>query len=346
MADTGEDELFMRAALAEARRGVGMVSPNPAVGAVLVHRGHEIGVGYHRARGLPHAEVECLTNVPPEVLRAATLYVTLEPCSTTGRTPPCTDAIIRAGIRRVVIGAIDPNPKHGGRGVSKLRAAGVNVTTGLLAEECTRLNKAFNKWIVTGRPYVIAKCGMSLDGRLTKSPQEGRWLTSPAARRHALGLRAAVDAILIGAETLRQDNPHLTNREGTSGRQPWRVVLTRSGKLPRRARLFRDRFADRTLVYRRWSLGRVLQDLGRREVISVLIEGGGNVLGQAFDARLVDKVQFYLAPIFTGGPVFAVAGLGGATTVEGAKLRGTQYERIGADLVMSGYPIWSENGSE
>ncbi len=346
MASTGEDELFMRAALTEARRGLGMVSPNPAVGAVLVHRGRAVGVGYHRARGLPHAEVECLTNIPPEVMRSATLYVTLEPCSTTGRTPPCTEAIIRAGVRRVVVGAIDPNPKHGGRGVRKLRAAGVEVSTGLLEEECTRLNEAFNKWIVTGHPYVIAKCGMSLDGRLTRPPQEGRWLTSPAARRHALRLRAAVDAILIGAETLRQDDPRLTNREGAGGGQPWRVVLTRSGKLPSRARLLRDRFADRTLVYRKWSLGRVLQDLGRREVISVLIEGGGDVLGQAFDARLVDKVQFYLAPIMTGGPVFAVAGRGGASTVEGAKLRGTHYERIGADLVVSGYPIWSESGAE
>lgn len=336
----------MRAALTEARKGFGMVSPNPAVGAVLVHREGIIAAGYHRASGLPHAEVECLRSAPSRLRRSSTLYVTLEPCSTTGRTPPCTEAIISSGIRRVVIGAIDPNPRHGGRGIRQLRAAGLAVTNGLLAAECTRLNEAFNKWIVTGRPYVIAKCGMSLDGRLTKSPQEGRWLTGPAARRHALQLRGEVDAILIGAETLRQDDPRLTNRPVRGGRQPWRVVLTRSGRLPRQSRLLSDRFADRTLVYRGQTLRRVLDDLGGREVTSVLIEGGGDVLGQAFDARLVDKVQFYLAPVLTGGPVFAVAGKGSASTRAGAKIEEARYERVGRDLVVTGYPRWEYDSPE
>ncbi len=278
----------MWAALAEARRGIGTASPNPAVGAVLVQRGRITATGYHRATGLPHAEIECLADAPGASLRSATLYVTLEPCSTTGRTPPCTIAIVRAGVGRVVIGATDPNPLHGGRAIRELRSAGIEVTTGVLAVECTRLNEAFNKWIVTGKPFVIAKCGMSLDGRLTRTPNEERWLTSPAARRHARQLRAQVDAIVIGAETLRQDNPRLTTRGEGNGRQPWRVVLARSGKLPRAAHLFTDRFAGRTLVYRRKSLVQVLADLGRREITSVLIEGGGDVLGQAFDARLVD----------------------------------------------------------
>jgi diaminohydroxyphosphoribosylaminopyrimidine deaminase/5-amino-6-(5-phosphoribosylamino)uracil reductase len=214
------------------------------------------------------------------------------------------------------------------------------VTTGVLAAECSRLNEAFNKWIVTGKPFVIAKCGMSLDGRLTRVPNEGRWLTGPAARRHAMQLRAQVDAILIGAETLRWDNPRLTTRGIRGARQPWRVVLSRSGKLPRTARLFADRFADRTLVYRNKALRHVLADLGRREITSVLIEGGGNVLGQAFDARLVDKVQFYLAPVFTGGPVLAVAGRGAGSTAAGAKLSETRFEKIGPDLIVTGYPRW------
>ena len=223
----------MRAALAEARRGIGRASPNPAVGAVLVRGQRVISRGYHRASGLPHAEIECLAAAPRGSLRSATLYVTLEPCSTIGRTPPCTDAIVRAGVGRVVIGATDPNPLHSGRGIDQLRAAGIKVTTGVLAAECSRLNEAFNKWIVTGKPFVIAKCGMSLDGRLTRAPNEGRWLTGPAARRHAMQLRAQVDAILIGAETLRRDNPRLTTRGIRGARQPWRVVLSRSGKLPR-----------------------------------------------------------------------------------------------------------------
>jgi len=345
MADS-TDEAFMRAALTEARRGVGSVSPNPAVGAVLVLRERVVSSGYHRASGLPHAEIECLVAAPSGSLRSATLYVTLEPCSTIGRTPPCTDAIVRAGVGRVVIGATDPNPLHSGRGTDQLRAAGIKVTTNVLAAECSRLNEAFNKWIVTGKPFVIAKCGMSLDGRLTRLPNERRWLTGPAARRHAMQLRAKVDAILIGAETLRRDNPRLTTRGIRGARQPLRVVLSRSGKLPRTAHLLADRFADRTLVYRNKPLRWVLADLGRRGITSVLIEGGGNVLGQAFDARLVDKVQFYVAPVFTGGPVLAVAGRGAGSTAGGAKLWKTRFEKIGPDLIVTGYPRWNGETGE
>ena len=336
----------MRAALTEARRGIGSASPNPAVGAVLVRGQRVISRGYHRASGLPHAEIECLAAAPTGSLRPATLYITLEPCSTIGRTPPCTDAIVRAGVGRVVIGATDPNPLHGGRGIDQLRASGIRVTTAVLVAECSQLNEAFSKWIVTGKPFVIAKCGMSLDGRLTRAPNEERWLTGPVARRHAMRLRAQVDAILIGAETLRRDNPRLTTRGIPDARQPWRVVLSRSGKLPRDAHLFADRFAARTLVYRNKALRQVLADLGRREITSVLIEGGGNVLGQAFDARLVDKVQFYLAPVFTGGPVPAVAGRGAGSTADGAKLSQTRFERIGPDLIVTGYPRWDEETGE
>lgn len=338
------DEKFMRLALAQARKGIGHVSPNPAVGAVLVQAGRVIATGYHRASGLPHAEVECLGAARERSLGKATLYVTLEPCSTTGRTPPCTTAIARSGLKRVVIGAIDKNPAHRGRAVQELREAGIEVSTGVLAEDCDRLNKAFNHWIVTGRPFVIAKCGMSLDGRLTRSPNESRWITSAASRRHAGRLRAEVDAILIGAETLRQDNPRLTTRGIPGARQPRRVVISRSGNLPKTSHLFTDHFAGRTLVYRRKKLQSVLEDLGRKEVTSVLIEGGGDLLGQAFAARLVDKVQFYVAPLFTGGPVPAVGGRGAASTSEGAHLKEVRYERIGSDLCVSGYPLWAEQG--
>jgi diaminohydroxyphosphoribosylaminopyrimidine deaminase/5-amino-6-(5-phosphoribosylamino)uracil reductase len=295
---------------------------------------------------LPHAEIECLADAAGASLRSATLYVTLEPCSTTGRTPPCTKAIVRAGVGRVVIGATDPNPSHRGRGIRELRAAGIEVTTDVLMAECTRLNEAFNKWIVTGKPFVIAKCGMSLDGRLTRPPNEERWMTSAAARRHAMQLRSRVDAILIGAVTLRQDDPRLTIRGVRGASQPWRVVLTRSGKLPRKAHLLADRFAKRTVVYRKKTLGQVLADLGRKEITSVMIEGGGEILGQAFDARLVDRVQFYLAPLLTGGPVLAVAGKGAGSTLEGARLADIRYEKLGRELVISGYPRWEEKIAE
>lgn len=336
------DEKFMRVALAEAHKGIGRVSPNPAVGAVLVLRGKIIATGYHRGPGLPHAEVECIAAAGQRSLGQATLYVTLEPCSTTGRTPPCSKAIAQSGLKRIVIGTIDINPAHSGRGIDQLRAAGINVRVGVLEEECTQLNEAFNKWIVTGRPFVIAKCGMSLDGRLTRRAEEGRWLTSAAARRHARQLRTEVDAVLIGAETLRADNPRLTTRR--KGKQPWRVVLTRSGRLPREAHLFTDRFAERTLIFRKKNLAIVLAELGRREITSVLIEGGGDLLGQAFDARLVDKVQFYVAPIFTGGAVRAVAGRGVAATAAAARLDRVRYEKLGADVCVTGYAKWGENG--
>ena len=336
------DEKFMRVALAEAQRAIGQTSPNPAVGAILVQRGRIIARGFHRASGQPHAEIECLARARDRSLHAATLYVTLEPCSTTGRTPPCTEAILQSGIGRVVIGVMDLNPAHTGRGIRKLLQARVDVSIGVLGEDCSRLNEAFNKWIVTRRPFVIAKCGMSLDGRLTKPPNEGRWITGSAARRHAMELRAQVDAVLIGAETLRRDNPRLTTRGIQGARQPWRVIVSRSGKLPRTAHVFVDRFASRTLVYRKKTLDTVLADLGRKEITSVLIEGGGNVLGQAFDAHLVDKVQFYVASRFTGGPVPAVGGEGVASTMQAARLEDVRYEQVGDDLCVTGYSKWSE----
>jgi diaminohydroxyphosphoribosylaminopyrimidine deaminase/5-amino-6-(5-phosphoribosylamino)uracil reductase len=310
----GLDEHFMRAALVEARKGIGQTSPNPAVGAVLVAADQIIARGYHRAAGLPHAEVECLQNARGGIPKDATLYVTLEPCSTQGRTPACTAAILEAGIRNVVIGATDVNPRHAGSGMKVLQHAGVTVRSGVLADECAAINEAFEKWIQTKRPLVIAKCGMSLDGRLTRPPGEERWLTSGAARKHANRLRSEVDAIVVGAESVRADNPRLTVREIKDARQPWRVVLTRSGHLPKDAHLFTDRFADRTLVFRDQPLADVLEELGAKEITSVLIEGGGDVLGQALDARLIDRVHIYLAPLFTGGPQIAYPGEGAGST--------------------------------
>jgi len=331
------DKEFMRAALREAKKALGRTSPNPAVGAVLVIDNRIVARGHHREAGRDHAEIECLHNFGTRVPARATLYVTLEPCSTAGRTAPCTDAIIKAGVKNVVVGATDVNPRHSGGGIKHLRKAGVNVRESILGNECSQINEAFNKWIVTRRPFVIAKCGMSLDGRLTRPTGEPRWITDPAARRHAYRLRTDVDAILVGAETVRADNPRLTVRGTRRAQQPWRVVLTRSGKLPRRARLFSDRFASRTLIYRDMSLVAVLKNLGKRAITSVLIEGGGEVLGQALDARLIDKVQLYLGPILTGGPVIAFPGQGAENTANAMRLRRVSYGRIGRSVCVTGY---------
>jgi diaminohydroxyphosphoribosylaminopyrimidine deaminase / 5-amino-6-(5-phosphoribosylamino)uracil reductase len=340
-----DDELFMHAALLEARRGLGLTSPNPAVGAVLVIDGKIVTKGHHKRAGLPHAEIECLRSFKKPIPKNAVLYVTLEPCSTTGRTGPCTGAIIEAGVRRLVIGETDPNPRHAGHGIELLKRAGLNVRTGVLARECSTLNEAFNKWIRTRRPFVIAKCGMSLDGRLSPPPHESRWITGTAARRHARQMRAQVDAILIGAETLRADNPRLTVRTPRA-KQPWRIVLSRSGVMPRRARLFTDRFAARTLVYGEDNLGAVLDHLGEKEITSVLLEGGGEILGQALDQRLVDKVQLYLGPVLTGGPVIAFPGVGAGSTEQAPRLDRIRYERIGQDICVSGYPTYGAVVSE
>ena len=332
------DERFMRGALSEARKSIGQTSPNPAVGAVLVVGNRIVARGHHRQAGSPHAEIECLRRFRRKVPKNATLYVTLEPCSTTGRTGPCTDGITRSGVKTVVIGATDPNPRHRGRGLQILRDAGIEVRTGVLAEECAVLNEAFNKWIATGIPFVIAKCGMSLDGHLTRPERKSRWITSPTARRHAQTLRGQTDAILIGAETLRIDNPRLTVRGRREIRQPVRVVMTRSGKLPRSARFFTDRFAKNSFVYRKMSLGVVLAELGQKNVTSVMIEGGGNLLGHALDERLIDKVQIYVAPIFTGGPIVAFGGRGARRTQDAAHLERVRFEKIGPDVCVTGYP--------
>jgi diaminohydroxyphosphoribosylaminopyrimidine deaminase/5-amino-6-(5-phosphoribosylamino)uracil reductase len=330
----------MRAALHEARKGLGRTSPNPAVGAVLVINRGVVAKGYHRRAGLPHAESECLRRFKKSVPKNAVLYVTLEPCSTVGRTGPCTEAIIQAGVRCIVIGALDPNPQHAGRGIEILKNAGLDVRNGVLAEECSALNEAYNKWITTRHPFVIAKCGMSLDGRLSPPPGETRWITSAASRRHARQLRAQVDAILIGAGTLRADNPRLTVRGLRGAKQPWRIVLSRSGSLPRKAHLFRDGFAERTIVRTETALDLVLRDLGRKDITSVLIEGGGEILGHALDRRLVDKVQIYLGPTFTGGPVIAFGGVGADSTRQGTRLDRLRYERIGKDIIVTGYPAY------
>ena len=331
-----EDIKFLRVALAEAVKGSGLTHPNPAVGAIVVKKGEILSRGWHRAAGNPHAEIEALRGLQKASdARGATLYVTLEPCSTHGRTPPCTRAINDAGIRRVVYGARDPNPSHAGRADRIFKKAGVSVTGGVLAKECALLNKAWNKWIATGFPFVVAKAGMSLDGCIS-SPPGRRWITSEESRLDAMRLRAGCGAILVGGETVRADNPRLTIRGIPAAIQPWRVVWTRTGKLPRTSHVFTDEFREKTLVYKNVPLREVLKDLGGRGVEKLLIEGGGRTLGEAFDQRLVDRVVFYVAPVLIGGGVPAIAGLGAGSNEEGIQLHDATFQKIGLDLKIEG----------
>jgi diaminohydroxyphosphoribosylaminopyrimidine deaminase / 5-amino-6-(5-phosphoribosylamino)uracil reductase len=332
------DERYMRLALRLARKGLGKTSPNPAVGAVLVQNGTVLSTGWHKRAGGPHAEIEALSALPkPELAAGATLYVSLEPCSTTGRTPPCTDAIIAARIGRVVIGAIDANPNHQGRGLEQLRRAGIAVTTGVLADDSTVLNVGFNKWISTGVPWVIAKVAQSLDGRITRPPGEPQRLSNERSIRLVHHLRASVDAILVGAETVRRDNPGLTVRTSAARLQPWRVVVTRSGDLPAHATLFTDEHQDRTLVYERIGWLDLFEDLGAKGINRLLVEGGGNVLGQLLDLRLIDELWCFLTPLLTGGSKPSFGGIGADSMEQAKRLHRIRYRRIGNDLLVRGH---------
>jgi diaminohydroxyphosphoribosylaminopyrimidine deaminase/5-amino-6-(5-phosphoribosylamino)uracil reductase len=333
-----DDEKWMRLALAEARNGVGKTAPNPPVGAAIVKDGEVLGKGWHRAAGRPHAEREALADAAGKDVRGATMYVTLEPCSTQGRTPPCTAGIVEAGISRVVYACVDRNPEHAGRADELLRAAGIEVVSGVLAREAGRLLRPFFKVRETGLPWVIWKTAMSLDGRITRPPGEGQWLTGAAARRDVQELRSTVDAILTSGETLRRDTPALTIRvpELLAGRaQPWRVVFSdRPDSLPAEAAVFADEWKSRTLIRPRGGLVETLRNLASEQgVLTAMVEAGGVFSGALFDAGLVDEVVVYYAPILCGGPSPA---LGGTGLPEALRLEEIEHVRVGGDVRMRG----------
>jgi len=309
-----EDERWMAVALAEAEKGVGRTAPNPPVGAVVVRGGELLGQGWHRAAGQPHAEREAISDAiirhGADALRGASIYVTLEPCSTHGRTPPCTDGILEAGISRVVYACRDENPAHRGRADAVLTDAGIEVVSGVLEQDALRQLRPFFKVSRTGLPWVVWKAAMSLDGRLTRPPGESQWLTSDAARLDVQRLRSSSDAILTSGETVRRDRPALTIRvpELAAGRpQPWRVIFSDSpSSLPSDAPLMQD--AERTLIMPRAGLAGSLTALAREQgVLCAMIEAGG-VLASAFFAEgLIDEIVVYMAPMLCGGPVCATS---------------------------------------
>jgi diaminohydroxyphosphoribosylaminopyrimidine deaminase/5-amino-6-(5-phosphoribosylamino)uracil reductase len=356
----------MKLALRLASKGAGWVSPNPMVGAVVVKSGQVVGRGYHRRAGLPHAEIEAL-QVAGESARGADLYVTLEPCNHQGRTPPCTQAILAAGVRRVIIATRDPNPQVTGGGADFLAAQGVDVTVGLLEAEGRRLNEAWFHWVETGRPWVLAKAACSLDGRIATATGESQWLTGEAARAYGHRLRHRLDAILVGIGTALADNPQLTARlpRGRS-QDPIRVVLDSRLRLPLDSKLVKlnspaptwvattgqappdtiralqDRGVEVLVLPAeagRVSLPALLQHLGERQVQSLLVEGGAETLGAFFDQRLVQQFNFFYAPKILGG-VKAPAAVGGQGVThlgEAHIARHLSIRRLGVDLLISGY---------
>ncbi len=356
------DARFMRRALALARRARGDTRPNPMVGAVLVLDGRILGEGWHHRAGHPHAEIEALRDAARlgHSPKDATLYVTLEPCCTHGRTPPCTDAIIAAGVRRVVVAATDPNPAHAGHGFELLRAAGVRVEHGLLAQAATDLNAGFNHWIVHRTPLITLKAAFTLDGRIATSTGESRWITSPASRARVMQLRAAHDAILVGIQTVLADDPSLTIRKGSRERSPIRVILDSRARTPLTARVVSDAHATSTIVVTKstaparrvaalrrsvtvWldhspgpriDLHWLVGELGRFPVTSVLVEGGGEVHAGFLEARLAHRTAFFYGPKVIGG-TSAPRGVGGDgfQSLESApQLTGIRHRRSGNDL--------------
>jgi diaminohydroxyphosphoribosylaminopyrimidine deaminase/5-amino-6-(5-phosphoribosylamino)uracil reductase len=338
------------------------------VGAVLVKSGRIIGRGWHRRAGLPHAEIEAIRNATARGhnLRGAILYVTLEPCSTHGRTPPCTDAIISAGIRRIVIGATDPNPKHKGKGFALLRRAGINVTHDVLGDECAKLNEAFNHWIVHRTPFVTVKAGMTLDGKIATANGESRWVTGEHARALAMTWRQGMDAILVGVNTVILDDPQLTFRP-VGNQAPKilrRIVLDSVARTPLTAKVVRDEFAMFTtivvgkrapkkrvdalakktrvvvapLVKSGIDLRRLMKKLGGENVTSLLVEGGGEVNASFLFGKLAHRVTFFYAPKILGGNARkGVAGRGVESMKDALQLKDVEWKEAGEDLLMMAY---------
>ncbi len=356
---TGNDAHWMREAAAEAGRGLGRTAPNPAVGCVIVRDGREVGRGYHRRAGRAHAEVEALTAAGKRAF-GATAYVTLEPCCRHGRTPPCTQGLLEAGIARVVVGCLDPNPAVSGRGVALLRRRGVATETGVEKELCRILIRGFAEHVRFGRPWVHLKLAASLDGRIASRSGESKWISSSASRRLVHGLRARSEAILVGVGTVLADDPRLTCRL-RGGANPVRVVLDRRLRTPPRCRVVEgpgrslivcapsasprargrleaagaEVLAMDTRGRRGWL--RLLAELGRRDVMELLIEGGATVAAAAVRATVVNRATIFYNPRFIGGDgVPMLESLGVKRPAEAIRLRTESWSSVGSDLVWSG----------
>lgn len=359
------DSAWMARALALARRGEGLTRPNPPVGAVLVRGGRVVGEGWHRRAGGPHAEVFALRAAGASA-RGATAYVTLEPCSTHGRTPPCTEALIGAGIARVVAAVLDPNPSHAGRGLRRLRAAGIEVSCGVCEAEAGALIEPFAQWILRREPWVVLKLAMTLDGRIADAAGASRWITGAGARAIVQAERARSDAILVGAGTVLRDDPSLLPRPAR-GRRPWRVVLDPGGRTPVTSKVLCDGAAAQTLIAvgpdcdparamaflrrgasvavidsqadGRLSIRALLDHLGKLGILRVLCEGGAEVAASLLDARAADELLFFYAPRILGGRS-AVPAVGGAGRRLDAALgyRITETWMAGGDVAVRARP--------
>ncbi len=361
-------QFYMRRALELAEKGRGRTSPNPMVGAVLVKNGRVVGEGCHRKAGMPHAEIEALRRAGKNA-RGADLYVNLEPCCHFGKTPPCTEAILSAGVRKVIVGMRDPNRLVSGKGFRQLKKNGVQVVTGPLRKECERLNEVFIKFIQTGNPFVVLKTAISLDGKIATSSGESQWITGVKAREKVHQVRNEMDAIVAGAGTIVKDDPFLTTRLGKKSavvKHPVRVILDNEFLVPLKSNVFKNADTQRVLyatgknlpASRRKQLMRrgieililkenkgkvdlqhLMRTLGDQDISSVLIEGGGEVNASALSAGIVDKVMVFIAPILIGGKGAPgpLGGKGVRHLKDAFKIKNMTVNQIGNDFLLEGY---------
>lgn len=359
-----DDRALMRRALELADRAQGLTSPNPLVGAVVVRDGQVVGEGYHREAGAPHAEVEAL-KVAGERARGGTLYVTLEPCVHQGRTGPCVPVILAAGIRRVAVAIADPNPKVQGRGIVALKSAGVEVSVGTLEAEARRLNRPFFTFVIERRPFVTLKAALTLDGKIAAWDMNSRWISGEPARQEAHRLRGRVDAIAVGIGTVLADDPLLTVRVPEPWpREPLRVIVDSRARTPLTARVLTAGRPERTVIAvtesaprdrvrmleatgatvlplptrdGRVDLPALLGALAEREVLALLLEGGGELNAAFLEAGLVDRIALFVAPLFLGGAgAPGLVGGGGRSLKEAFRLRGLTVRQVGEDLLIEG----------
>ncbi|MGZ8381645.1 MAG: bifunctional diaminohydroxyphosphoribosylaminopyrimidine deaminase/5-amino-6-(5-phosphoribosylamino)uracil reductase RibD [Nitrospira sp.] len=370
MTDRTRDLHYMTLALRLAAKGQGTTSPNPMVGAVVVRQGRIIGQGFHLRPGTPHAEILALRQAGDRA-RGATLYITLEPCChLKKRTPPCVPEILRSRIRRVVIAMQDPNPSVKGKGAAALRRARLPVTVGVARSEAEELNKSYDHWMKTGRPYVTLKAGMTLDGKLATATGESRWITSAASRREVHQLRRSADAVLVGVGTVLADNPSVTARTGPqleklALQQPLRIVVDSRLRTPLKAQVLAQRDKAKTVIATtaaapaarrsalqkkgieiltlpalqgRVSLPALLEELGRRGILSVLVEGGGEINASLIKDKLVNRIRLYMAPLLLGGQNAKgiIGGESPARLAGAIKLRHVVTRSVGHDVVVEG----------
>lgn len=371
-----QDETYMRLALQLAGSTQGQTGVNPAVGCVIVKDGRIVGTGAHLARGGPHAEIHAL-EMAGAAAEGATVYVTLEPCSHHGRTPPCAERLIRSKVGRVVVACPDPNPLVAGKGIAMLREAGIPVEAGLMEREAQALNEPFAKFITTGMPFVTLKSACSLDGKIAARTGDSKWISNEEARLEVHGMRHRHQAVMVGVETVLKDDPQLTTRLPVPGLQPVRLIVDSKLRTPEDAAVVRtagevptwiltadhaDPVKQRLLERRgavvlrcgssagedgRVDLRSAMARLGRREIGSILLEGGGVLNGAMLEAGLVDKVVLYIAPLIIGGAdAPAVFALEGADAVAGAiRLERTAVDKVGDNIRVIGYPVRPGGGA-